>query len=169
MPIIPVTKIPTPPEPTFPEYRILNNEFQPFRQGASITVQNIPIHSLIDEEVNIDILALWNDQADSVQFPMPSNGILSTFRYFQIENDTSLTFDLNFFNATKSTTITAIDDIGFADPADKLKLFTNDSLQISVDKGDLVNWQLQFPSAPASSKHVHSLYIAFNFKPTSST
>lgn len=167
MPIIPVTKIPTPPEPTFPEYRILNNEFQPFKQGASITVQNVPVYSLIDEEVDITILELWNAQADSVQFPMPSNGILSTFRYFQIENDTALTFDLNFFNATKATTITAIDDIGFA-VGDKLKLFTNNSLEIVVAKGDLVNWQLQFGSAPASGKHIHSLYIAFNFKPTSS-
>ena len=167
MPIIPVTKIPT-VVPQFAEYSIINNEFLPFTQSASLKTQPIPIHSFIDEEVVNEALELYRTEPNSVQFPAPTDGILKSFKFFQIESTTGFTYDYKIVNATKVTETVVFNNVPFSTAGENLFL-TNNSLEISVDKGDLLNWLIDFDNnVPLSGTHIHQVYLSLNFKPTSS-
>jgi hypothetical protein len=168
MPIFPVTKIPTPPVPQFAEYVFINSLHDLFVGSGSLKIQPLPFHTTIDEEVDDDVLEIFRDEDDSVQFPAPTNGVFKKFRYFQIENNTAFTFDVNFINVTQATTTTILTAVGFGVANDK-KLFKNDALEIPVIKGDLINYEINFgTNTPASLKHIHQVYFSANFKPTSS-
>jgi len=156
MPVFPVTKFPT-PDVNAPY--IINQDLEKIFVGdSSLTEQPIPIYS-VSEDAGILARLIAND--DLVQYPIPSAGVLSNFRYFQISSGAG-SFDINFINATQVTSTTVLQPTNITDT-----LFTNNTTTITVNKGDLVNWQIKFANPPTTGRTVECDILSFRFKPTS--
>ena len=154
MPIIPVIKIPVSAE--FAPYVIHQDLEEIFLGNGVRTEQPIPIYPISEDAT---VLGRLNLHIDLVQYPIPSDGILSNFRYFQIENQPNQIFDINFINATQTTSTTVLQPTGATNT-----LFTNNTLTIPVNKNDLVNWLIKFPSRVTGT--VAMDILAFTFTPT---